>query len=824
MFEQNSGLLTTNRVAVPLTAVEVYGEIIGRGARVKIIQRFKNSEPTAIEAVYKFPLPADCSVCGFKVTTGDRVLEGEIEERDRAFHIYDKAISEGHGAFLLDEEKPNIFTLSVGNIPAGDSVTLAILYVTMLDVNKDEVRFSLPTTIAPRYVPDYVEDVDGIPVDELVNPPFTQQSTYSLSLSINVYGKEDILAIESPSHKVSNNFNNDSITVSLTSNANVMDRDFVLNVKYKGDFTTRGFVYDDGNDRFIQVDFVNNINEPEATERNYASEEIIFLVDCSGSMQNAPIQAAKRIVKAAILNTLKEEMLFNLYAFGSSYNNAFPLSVPYNRGNKDAALDFVSKIDANLGGTEILPLLQHVFSIPVTPDIRRSIIMLTDGLTGNEEGIFQLIKSNSRKNQLFIVGIGYGSNDYLIKQAASMSGAIATFISPDAADIEAKALGFFSKTQGVCIRDVEITGRVDLDQVPVSPVVYEGGSICIFAKTRDSEILNRDAIHITGTINGKRHGGWTVPLRKVNGNAIPIPVLWAREKIREVEENSLATTGSRQGRRKDGNAVGDELVRLSKKYGLICRETSYVTVEKRLDNNNRGEQIVLRKVPAQLLHGQGSGKVTGKKKMAVDSAIACKAMPSESDNSSYALKRPHSSDAYSISGGYRRSADDIDDWYTPKLGPKPELPVWVLKQALVSSIFKRGKMFKIDPTIAAFFGLYIEEIKRLANKIKTEKTTDTYILLSTQLLIELSLYYQVPVQRSKFDLERDRYLKYPANENLITMTSDLLSSYQLHDGDIIPKVIKWLRAETVRCRPSLEGVTLREWVSEYVKKLKETNK
>ncbi|MES0337914.1 MAG: VIT domain-containing protein [Candidatus Magnetobacterium sp. LHC-1] len=103
MFDSSFGLITTNQVAVPLTAVEVYGDIIGRGARVKIIQRFKNAEPTAIEAVYKFPLPTDCSVCGFKVTTGDRVVEGEIEERDRAFHIYDKAISEGHGAFLLDE-------------------------------------------------------------------------------------------------------------------------------------------------------------------------------------------------------------------------------------------------------------------------------------------------------------------------------------------------------------------------------------------------------------------------------------------------------------------------------------------------------------------------------------------------------------------------------------------------------------------------------------------------------------------------------------------------------------------------------------------------
>ncbi|MBF0344153.1 MAG: VWA domain-containing protein [Nitrospirae bacterium] len=751
MFEPSFGLLTTNKVAVPLTAVEVYGDIIGRGARVKIVQRFKNTEPTAIEAVYKFPLPADCSVCGFKVTTGDRVLEGEIEERDRAFHIYDKAISEGHGAFLLDEEKPNIFTLSVGNILSGDVVILEIRYVTMLDVNKNEVRFYLPTTIAPRYVPDYVEDIDGIPVDELLNPPLTKQAMYSLSLSVNVYGKEDILGIESPSHKVSNSFNDDSITVSLTSNTNVMDRDFVLNVRYKGDFTTRGFLYDDGNERFIQIDFVNNIKESEKTERNDEPKEIIFLVDCSGSMQNAPIQAAKRIVKAAIKNTMKEGMLFNLYVFGDSYKNVFPLSVPYNRSNKAAALKYVSEIDADLGGTEILPLLQHVFSSPVKSDIRRSIIMLTDGLTGNEEGIFQLIKSNSRTIQLFIVGIGYGSNDYLIKQAASMSGAAAAFISPDAADIEAKALDFFSKAQGVCIRDVEITGSVDLDQVPIRPVVYEGDSICIFAKTRDSEILKHDEIHISGTINGKRHSDWTVPLKRVEGGTIPIPVLWAREKIREVEENSLAITGSRQSKRKDKNAVNDELVSLSKKYGLICRETSYVTVERRLDNNNRDEQVVLRKVPAQLLHGWGGDE----EEMAMD-----------------------------IPPGL-----EIEEVFVCCLPKKSFLEH-------INSILEQGKGVELDPTIADFFGISIfgisiKEIKKLAKKIKTEKKTNKYRLLSTQILIELLSDFHVTNPESL---------------------------------DILSKVRAWLSAETERCRPSLEGVTLEEWVSKYVKEIKELEK
>lgn len=155
------GLITREMVPVPLTGVTVEGEIVGRGARVKVTQEFANQEATAIEAVYKFPLPEGSAVCGFKAVVGERVIEGVIEERERAFEIYDKALSQGDRAFLLDEERPNIFTLSVGRIEPGESAAIEIEYITLLDAHGTEVRFFLPTTISPRHVPERTPDQKG---------------------------------------------------------------------------------------------------------------------------------------------------------------------------------------------------------------------------------------------------------------------------------------------------------------------------------------------------------------------------------------------------------------------------------------------------------------------------------------------------------------------------------------------------------------------------------------------------------------------------------------------------------------------------------------
>src|SRR5690606_4916636 len=116
----------------------------GAAAEVVLSQRFKNVESTPIEAVYLFPLPTEAAICGLSAEVDGRLVEGRVEERERAFEIYDDALADGHGAFLLDQERPNVFTLSVGNLRPGAEATIRLRWVQPVAREGDALRFTLP--------------------------------------------------------------------------------------------------------------------------------------------------------------------------------------------------------------------------------------------------------------------------------------------------------------------------------------------------------------------------------------------------------------------------------------------------------------------------------------------------------------------------------------------------------------------------------------------------------------------------------------------------------------------------------------------------------
>lgn len=69
---------------------------------------------------------------------------------------YDDALSSGQQAFLLEEseQSPDIFSLSVGSLPPGESASIRLEYVTELAVQADDgLRFCLPAVLNPRYQP-----------------------------------------------------------------------------------------------------------------------------------------------------------------------------------------------------------------------------------------------------------------------------------------------------------------------------------------------------------------------------------------------------------------------------------------------------------------------------------------------------------------------------------------------------------------------------------------------------------------------------------------------------------------------------------------------
>ncbi len=225
-------------------------EISNLCARVTVTQRYVNREAAPIEAVYVFPLDDASAVCGFEAIVDGTLVVGEVKERDEAFKVYDEAMEQGHGAFLLDEERPDVFQASVGNLPPGKEVLLKLTYVSELSIADGSVRFVVPTTVSPRYAP--IEDRSGVgrPDSEALNPPLSWNVPYGLNLSVRLALTAAIGRIESPSHPIGVAVNGGEATVTLSQREAALDQDFVLAVEAPGLATPQAWIErnDDGDD------------------------------------------------------------------------------------------------------------------------------------------------------------------------------------------------------------------------------------------------------------------------------------------------------------------------------------------------------------------------------------------------------------------------------------------------------------------------------------------------------------------------------------------------------------------------------------------------
>ena len=132
---------------------DVVADIAGFIARVKVTQTFINPTNEKTEAVYVFPLPHEAAVDDMTMVIAQRRIVGVIQRREEARRIYEQALLAGQTAALLEQERPNIFTQSVGNIGPGQEVNIEISYVDVLRYDVGSYEFQFPMVVGPRYNP-----------------------------------------------------------------------------------------------------------------------------------------------------------------------------------------------------------------------------------------------------------------------------------------------------------------------------------------------------------------------------------------------------------------------------------------------------------------------------------------------------------------------------------------------------------------------------------------------------------------------------------------------------------------------------------------------
>lgn len=409
------GMVTSTGAYLTLSGSDVHIEIDEMIATITTTHTYTNNENTNIEAVYTFPVPQEAVLLLMQATIGDRTLKGYYVEREQATRRYEQAISDGDSAVLVEHVEDGMQSMSVGNIMAGESVTVTIKYGLVLRWNDDTVRMQLPSTISPRYGtppahrPAYLEPVISMFQKNTMRP------------KIIVRGILSKASVSSPSHRLQFRFDAErGELVATSSGAIVMDRDLILT--FVSETPERSWALAVKNDDETSVLAGLHITVPSTgTERKPI--EVMYVIDCSGSMAGDSIKSARTAMLRSIQRLTPNDRA-NVIAFGSHSNAFSEASVRVDGKERDRLLKWCSHLDADMGGTNANSALMQALQL-----MRRgAILFLTDGEVYNWEVIISTAKQQNVR--IFTIGIGSAPNMPFIEQLATSTGGAAEFISP----------------------------------------------------------------------------------------------------------------------------------------------------------------------------------------------------------------------------------------------------------------------------------------------------------------------------------------------------------------------------------------------------------
>lgn len=601
IIDQKSG-----KPACPMQNVEISAVIGSMIAEVTLVQNYINIANYSIEAAYIFPLPHNAQVTGFKGRIGENEVKGEFREKDEAFAEYEKAVRRGDSAVLLESCRPDIFQISLGNIASGEKASISITYLENIEVVDSELRWMVPTVIAPRYIPrknrrygrsigmNAAMEGGGTAGTEYITPPIGETS-YTLRIKAALRGVKGIRKVSSPSHPVEVLFNGGDVDVSLAKETELLDSDFILSVlldedaescyiiaegKKDAGFETsdaannvQGLVCNDGmgyaGEAFGMAKLMIDMDDCCEMQKNY---EYIFIIDISGSMTGEKLKQAKRALVISLRNLLEGDY-FNIVAFESNFSRFSNEAVPYSQQNLEKADQWISALNA-AGGTEIFDPLRFVLEEMASDNgLERVVLLFTDGQVGNENEIIRLVKGHNQSLQLFPFGIDTAVNKYFIDGLAASGNGIPEYIYPGER-IEDKVIRQFSRIHQPYLANPAAFAKngEELNTVPPMPArIYSSEEYGFMVQ---SECLGPiEEITIRGTIHGRDEEILLKP--NVEGNARLLGLKWAKEKIELLEEKA---SGNNQRR---NDLIKKKIVELSIRYSLLSTMTSLVAVHKR---------------------------------------------------------------------------------------------------------------------------------------------------------------------------------------------------------------------------------------------------
>lgn len=538
-------------------------------AAYTLTQRFRNASSTDIEAVFTFPIPVDAVFLGLSATLGERELEGRVVEKQQANREYEEAIAAGDSAILVERTHDGLLTANIGNLRPGETISVRLKFAEWLAFNGNDVRFRMPTAIAPRYGTPAMSPRDQ-PVTDLL-------AQYQFAAEVRVRGLLTKSQLASPSHLLVIGQDGDATVLTLKSAW--MDRDFLLDARFD-DVDRCSAVADRDQDGDI-------VSVAIAADFDGADEklEVALVVDCSGSMGGTSIEQARSAMKQIVAG-LQESDRVELIRFGSNHASLFGAMRDLTRDTRSLLEEHIAATDADLGGTDTIPALQAAattLELSNRKDERsRIIFLITDGAIHSSQIDVLTARCRESDIRIFVVGVGLAGGVDVFQAFAKATGGAAEIVHPNE-DMATRVVRHFQRVRRGAgkITGIQWPGTPTWTHVPQQ--FYSGDTIRIFARFDQK---------VEGPIDvqwqASKAGHTKLAIRHAT-NEEPISTL-----ARMAASHQLALSDDRA-----------ERVKIALDYQLLTDVTSAILVAVRADGDKAGDTPDVVRVPQMMAAGWG---------------------------------------------------------------------------------------------------------------------------------------------------------------------------------------------------------------------------
>lgn len=523
-----------------------------QAATVTIKTAFHNPSQMAVEGVYVMSVPAAASISGFSMSAGGEKMEAELVEADKAREIYYTYVRQQIDPGLLELVGSQLLRARIFPIQPDATMEIEASYQFLVPQVNGVRRLELPMTRhLSRATP--IERASALIEIESADPI---KNIYSPSHAVDVARRDDRTA--RVGYEASDLADGRDLLLYYA----VSPKDVALSV-----LTHRA----EGADGYFALLASPKI---ELAADEILPKDILFVFDRSGSMRGEKGRQAKAALRYCI-ERLNEADRFNIVDFSTEAASYVEGLVAADERGRNRAYRYIDAIETR-GGTNIGGALQKAMGMFDAEPRVKMIFFATDGLPTVGERDFDAliagaVSANAAGARLFVFGVGTDVNTFLLDRLAEDGAGARDYVMPEE-DIAEKVGALYAKTSSPVLADVKLEYE-GLDVLEVYPKrvhdLFHGDQLVLFGRFTGGA----GRVTLSGAAKGEtRTFALDVSMPAADADNAMLPRLWASRKIAYIADQ-MRLHGA------EDRELIDEIVRLSREYGIITPYTSFLILE-----------------------------------------------------------------------------------------------------------------------------------------------------------------------------------------------------------------------------------------------------